>query len=211
MKIKRKIFDTVIILGFGILAFICLNFVARKIVGQHETQDVAMAITDIPAYTEITEDNVNNYFKLVDANVELVTDTTVTNLNSLVGHFTDETIRNREVIDTSSFSSKKDVLSKFKNPYEGSFAVSNFSDATSGRIRKGDYVAVYALDEITDEIVEVASSLYISGAFDGSGNEIANSDTTTTAVCFNYFIDEKDQEALVKKIAGKSLTIVKIK
>lgn len=76
--------------------------------------------------------------------------------------------------------------------------------------RAGD-VAVYALDEITDEIVEVASSLYISGAFDGSGNEIANSDTTTTAVCFNYFIDEKDQEALVKKIAGKSLTIVKIK
>lgn len=211
MKTKKKILDVALIIGFAVLVFMCLNFAARTIVGQHETQMIAMAITDIPAYKEITEDNVNNYFKLVDANVEFVTDSTVTDLNALVGQFTDEPIRNREIIDTSSFNRKKDILSKYKNPYEGSFAVSNYSDAASGRIRKGDYVSVYAFDELSGEIVEVMDKLYISGAFDGSGNEIENSDTTTTAVCFNYYINKKEQETFVKQIADKSLTIVKIK
>lgn len=211
MKTGKKIFDVILIIGFAILAFICLNFAARKIAGQHETKKVALAIADIPAYTEITEDNVNNYFKIYDISVEVVTDNTVTDLTDLVGDFTKEPIRNKEVIVSSSFSSKKDALSMFKDPYEGSFAVSSYSDATSGRVRKGDYVSVYARDDVTGEIVEVVNKLYISGVFDSSGNEIANDDTTTIAVCFNYYINGKDKEELVEKTFGKDLFVVKIK
>lgn len=211
-KRKRTIRDVIIMIVFAVIAFFSLTYASRKIANQHSTSDIVMAVKEVPEYTEITKENVKEYFKKVNVNDELITDDTIKDTDDVIGYFTKEKIRANFPIVKDQLSTKKDELSQYEKPFEGSFAVSAFSDAASGRIRKGDFVKIYAYDDSVKELIEVNSTpIYIANVYDSAGVEIAADDNVTTAVSFNYYIEESEQIALMESLAGKTLSVLKVK
>ena len=212
MKKSNRVLDIIIILIFALLAFVGLSFASRYLMGQYETKDVIITKVEVPAYTEITKDNFSKYFTTCSINKEALTENSIELSEDIIGRFTTAPLREKEIVIADQFSTQKDILSQYENPFEGSFAVTSFSNAASGRIRKGDYVMLYTIDEKTGAQTEATKKpIYISGVFDSSGGEITNDDMISCAVSFNYYINGSEKEEFVDRIFGKKLTVVKEK
>ena len=82
-------------------------------------------------------------------------------------------------------------LDKYKSGYEvTSFAVSNFDKGINGKLREGAIIDIYAVDPATDELTLYVSDVYVSGAYDSSGNEL----TTEGGVAQSFTVYVKSYE-----------------
>lgn len=213
-KLKGKLSGlktALIMFAFGLIAFFCLLMVVKKASGSYDKTDILVAIKDVAPNTEITEENVDEYFTTASADIKFAGKNTIKDKKEIIGKYNTELIRESENINSSIFSDAEDVKSQFTSPVEGSFAVSSFSDAVSGRIRKGDYVDVYVVDAAT-KVTTKATHLpvYISNVYDGNGVLIETSDSATTALSFNFLMEKHDEEEFYSAIAGNSVIVTKV-
>lgn len=214
MKAKKNNIKTVsIILIFAIICFICLLTITRKVNGNYDVVKLIVANKELPVNTEITKKNVNDYFSEVTVDAKLCSKDSIKDMKSLVGKYVSETIYEKELVHTASFSSKKEVIEKYTEPYEGSIAVEEFSDAVSGTIRSGDYVNIYVIDSENNEVKKVneGDAIYISSAFDSNGNRIAPGDMEAVAVSFNFYIEKSESQAFYEKISNNKIILTKVK
>ncbi|WP_294359930.1 hypothetical protein [uncultured Clostridium sp.] len=214
MKAKKNSIRTIsMILVFAVICFICLLMVARRASGNYDVVNLIVANQELPLNTEITEENVNKYFSEVTVNAELSSKDSIKDMKILVGKFTSEPIYKKELVHTASFSSKKEILEEYDDPYEGSIKVEEFSDAVSGTIRAGDYVNIYVIDELSNESKKVnkENAIYISNVFDSNGARIEPGDEESVAVSFNFYIEKSESQEFYENVTNKKIILTKVK
>lgn len=91
-------------------------------------------------------------------------------------------------MDASQMVLKSDVaesdaiLDKYKDGYEiTAISADTFVGGVNGSVRKGDIVNIYALDPATEELVLMAENVYVSDAYDNSGNKITEDASVATS------------------------------
>lgn len=200
-----------IMFAFGVIAFICLLMVVKKANGNYDNTKILVAIKDVAPNTEITEENVDEYFTKASADIRFARKNTIKDKKDIIGKYNTELIRESENINTEIFSDTEDINAQYDSPVEGSFSVSSFSDAVSGRIRKGDFVDVYVIDSATKVTTKASNQpIYISNVYDENGALIENSDNKTNAMSFNFLMEKHEEQEFYGAIAGNSVIVTKV-
>lgn len=208
-NMKNKIKTISIAILFALIALIVLVYINTKVINKDDTIQAVIAVKSVAHNTQITSQNVNEYFKVEKINSNLVTGDTLKNMDGLVGKYVSaDVIYDKATVNSSMFSSKKDIMDKYDNPVRLSFSVSSFSDAVCGRIRTGDFVDIYGVSNVSSQ--DILKSAYVEGVYDSSGVEIQNSDTTTTAVAFTVIINSGDENKLLEMIKNSKVVITKV-
>lgn len=207
---KNKIKTISIAILFALIALIALIYINTKVIVKDDTMDAVIAVKNVAHNTQITEQNVNEYFKVEKVNSNIVTDKTIKSLNGLVGKYVStDMIYDKATINSDMFSSKEDIMDNYKNPIKISFSVAAFSDAVCGRVRTGDFIDIYGVSSISSQ--DILKNAYVENVYDSSGVEILNSDTTTSATAFTVIIESGDENQLLELLKNSKVVITKVK
>lgn len=207
---KGKIKTISLAICFALIAFIALVYINSRVVGNDDSVETVVAVKNIAHNTEITKQNINDYFRVEKVSSSLVTDKTLKSLDGLVGKYVSaDVIYENALVNSQMFSSKKDVIESFNNPVRMSFNVGSFSDAVCGRIRSGDIIDIYGVS--TSKSQDILKNAYVENVYDSSGLKIDNSDSTTSATAFTVIIESGDENKLLEMIKNSKVVITKVK
>lgn len=206
---KGKIKTISLAICFALVAFVALIYINSKIIGNDDSVETVVAVKDIAHNTEITKQNINEYFKIEKVSSSLVTDKTLKTLDNLAGKYVSaDLIYENAPVNSQMFSSKKDIIESYTNPVRMSFNVGSFSDAVCGRIRSGDIVDIYGVTSSKSQ--DILKSAYVEDVYDSSGNKISNSDSTTSATAFTVVIESGEENKLLEMLKNSKVVLTKI-
>ena len=166
----RKWKEKLPILGFslilGIAAFVGLLWLERQSLKDLEKKNVIVCKETCVAGETITEKNVNDFFSVVAVPKELVTSTTVADLQEVIGYYPDKTISAGEILYTGMLQ-KENLTENMESPVEIS-VTAEIDYAVAGRIRKGDCVNVYVRDNqsstyelVLEQVIMIRKNMWI--------------------------------------------------
>ncbi len=162
-----------------------------------DTINVMYASQSVPKNTYIPAEKYGEYFKVASTDISLIPETAITSPNILPekGVYIENALVPNQMIYIDDLSENDPVMDKYVDAkYETSIAVNSFKAAMSGQIRKGDIINVYAQDPVTDELILLATNVYVENAYDANGN-ICSSDKDV-AVSFNIWTTSEDIEGI---------------
>lgn len=210
---KKKVTLRIMTIAFvmSVIAFVTMLLVEKSILTNYEKMTVVVAKTDILENTPITEENVEEYFMLMEIPKEAVLDNAITELSDIKEYITSQNMQLKEQLTSNKMlNTTSDILQSFNEPVEVSLMVDNLSYAVSGTLRKGDRVDIVAYVDMIEKKSEVVlSNVYISGTYTTTGEEVTadSSSELLNSVVFNFIIEKKDY---LDFIDGTSLGGVKL-
>lgn len=212
MEKSKKINITTILVAIfiGIVAFFGLSVVAKNVTGSYETEEIVIASKKIPKGTKITKENVKEYFTIQKVPTNITTKENVKKLEDVEEKYVFDDIRASSPVYKDEFTTEEELVS-FMNPDTASFAVSQFSDAASGTIRRSDHINIYAIDKDTGENKLVMENAYVEDAFDSSKVLIEPGDTEKAATSLNIIIEKSEEENFYTDIEDKDIKVTKVK
>lgn len=200
-------------LVLAIIAFVFVIFVETKMMSNYEKADAVVAIKDIPAYTQITKNNISEYFKVEQLPKDIKMAGAYTKIEDIKDVIIAYDIETGEQITKKKLVSvENNILIEYDDPVLLSIRCENLSNAVSGTLKKGDIVDIVAMNPM-DEITEVIKEdVYIMGSYDTSGNEVTiNDPTSNTAVVFNILCERSEYESLLLETSRNSSIIKLVK
>jgi hypothetical protein len=207
---KGKIKTISLAVCFAIVAFVALVYINSRVIGRNDSVETVVAMKNIAHNTEITKQNINDYFKIEKVSSDLVTDKTLKSLDGLVGKYvSSDIIYEKALVNSQMFSSKKDIVENFNNPVRMSFSVGSFSDAVCGRIRSGDIVDIYCVSSLKSQ--NILKNAYVENVYDSSGIKIENWNSTTSATAFTVIIEGGEENKLLEMIKNSKVVLTKVK
>lgn len=207
---KGKIKTISLAVCFAIVAFVALVYINSRVIGRNDSVETVVAMKNIAHNTEITKQNINDYFKIEKVSSDLVTDKTLKSLDGLVGKYvSSDIIYEKALVNSQMFSSKKDIVENFNNPVRMSFSVGSFSDAVCGRIRSGDIVDIYCVSSLKSQ--NIMKNAYVENVYDSSGIKIENWNSTTSATAFTVIIEGGEENKLLEMIKNSKVVLTKVK
>lgn len=173
---KENVKNLIIALVFGVVAFVVLLIVNSRI-SQNEVQ-MMWSVKDIPQGTTLTKDNIDSYISLKPTNDCIRNGDMVTNKKQLIGMTALRQIKSSELLQTSFFTKEEYIKKNFNNPVLVSFSATDFTGATNGIIRRGDYINVAKL---VDENAVTSQTFTASTgtSSEENGTDAANSTDTS--------------------------------
>lgn len=218
-------------LVMAVIVFVALIVLQTGITNKYEKKGVVIAKVDIPANTDITAANVDEFFGTIDYDVTKLPDLAVKTeqKDSLINTITLAEIPKGQIVTEKSYISRDTITGDLarlsgSDLVEYSFAVDSIADAVAGTIRRGDIVDIYLFysdvtdgKELMDAPIEkvVLDGIHIKQAYDSSGAAIVDGDEGTAASMFDIVASRDDVDELngllLKKMRGGYLkmTIVK--
>ena len=227
--IGRFMFALVLAIG----VFVAIVAIQTKITEKYEKAKVIVAAQTIPAKQDITEENFNTFFKIVEKDKKKIAEGAFVEGDE---HLLYDTITTQEIAMNQDITANmRQEKSEIENAIAklgdidtedlvvSSFSIDSIAQGVAGTLRRGDIVdiTVYYVpkdeedERLTLEVDDVelvkAENVYIAHAYDGGGVEIQPGDTTTTATLFTVVADaEKIDEINTQKMAhGSYFNIVR--
>lgn len=200
-KWKEKLPVLVIALVLGLVAFIGLLWVERQSLKDLERKPVVVCIADCPAGEPVTESNVRKYFSITDVAESLVTSTTLTSLDELVGSYPKMQISDGEIIYTTMMN-QNNPTENLEQPVEIS-VTAEIDYAVAGRIRKGDVVNVYVRDSRSNVYELILEQVVVQNVYDSTATVISNGDSNALASMFTFCVEASVAESLGKLYTGE--------
>ena len=160
-------------------------------------KNVVVATQDIRVNAYITPDKVDDYFKVISVDGAAVADNAYTSIKDLKekGFYTNIPIGSGQMVYTGNLKPTDARLDKYKSGYEvTSISVSNFDKGVNGKLREGAIIDIYAVDPAIDELTKYAEDVYVTGAYDSSGNELSTQEGV--AQSFTIYVKEAEIENL---------------
>lgn len=195
-KKEKKTITVLIPALMAIALFVVLVMYQESILRGYDNAKMVVAIAEIPERTNITKDNVGQYFKVKDVRKSLKVEGAVNDTEKLIGLTTTNKILKNQVISTEWFVNPEDYILSLNNPIEMSVGVEKASDAVGGTLRSGDYVDVNVIiDGKSEKVIEGA---YVKTALDSSNAVAEESDSVATT--FILVIDESNKARLSEKL-----------
>lgn len=132
------------------IIFILLVLIQNKIVKDVEQKSVVVASVDVPQGLVLTEDNMQNYFKVETRDASTVPSVSFDSGYPLVGKVTSRKILAEEVV-TDSCITEQDVYGDVEDPVELSIDVTKIGMGVGGTLRAGDLVDVKVIIDMSQE------------------------------------------------------------
>lgn len=228
-KIKEKRHGSILPVAFLVaiivagVVYVSMLRMEVNILNDYEKVTVYTIASDIAKNTVITEDNTDMYFTTTEVEKSVLPADAIYNLEDIEGKAISFDATLGTILTRSMFYSINDIYSKYNNPKEIGLSMSDISQAVGGIIRTGDYVDVYILTKQNTSSLSSAeldtyrpmktapiySHVYVSKAFDSSGNVIENSDKTSVCQRINVIVGEDEVNTLYKSILDGSIYISK--
>lgn len=191
-------------------------------------EKVYLSAKEIPEGTEITEDNLNQYFKAKDMDTRVIPENYISvdsaTIGELVGQYADKKYLENEVITFDGFE-KYNAREGMTNPVEVSFAVSGVDQVVAGTLREGDMINIYcvrALDATSSSLFGERYSvdlLYgnkiITNAFTSGGVYVQNTNSngaedTTPVTMLTIFIEAGEEEKFFGTLTEGSIRVSRV-
>lgn len=202
-KKEKKTITVLLPALIAIALFIVLVMYQESILRGYDNEKMVVAIAEVPERTNITKDNVGQYFKVKDVRKSLKVEGTVNDTEKLIGLTTTNKILGNQVVSTEWFVNPEDYILSLNTPIEMSIGVEKASDAVGGTLRSGDYVDVNVIiDGKAEKVIEGA---YIKTALDSSNAVAEEKDDVATT--FILVIDESNKTRLLEKLDAGQLFV----
>ena len=211
-KFESKSLTRIIISLFvAIAAFIGATYYESYLLSDKNVSNVVVAIADIEDGMLIDANNVSKYFTTKEVNSNLVTKSTLTEIEQVNGKVAVD-ISSGEIITAQRFYDTSYVLDQFEDPVEMTFSISENYRSVSGSIREGDLVDIMEIvtENGSKRSQVIMKSAYVLCVYDSSGAPIARDDKKSTASMFKIFIERSDQEHYNLAFANSQLSISKV-
>lgn len=208
-KEKGTFIKIVVSLVFALIIFIVLINVEKSMMKNYEKTKVVVCKKNIEKQMEITKDNVNNYFELIEVPSNIVPDTAIKKIEDVNFGITLTNISKKEILRKDDIVSNDKLVKDIKNPVITSISIKTLDKAVGGVLRKGDIVNISLVREDNDKTL-LLKKVYILEAMNSSG-EILSKDSVGAATIFNIVVDKKDAQKLKEVVdENKELTLVKV-
>ena len=200
----------------AVVLYAGLLILEHAIITEDDTNNVYVALNDVNPDTYITEDNFDEYFVLSERAVRTLPAGCITDKNNLTNHTVREYLAAGNVATDSILKSREAMVSDIKDGVIISFSVSNATKAVSGRVRPGDRVNVWTVNDTSnnklksEESVPIAKNLYIIDTFDSSGVRIPVNDETSIATMFTVMIPSEIEDTFYEEIFNNEIILSKI-
>lgn len=171
---------------------------------------VVVAKEDLRVNAYVTPEEVDEYFTVKQIDASLVTESMVTKLSQLKekAFYINAPVSAGEILYEQDIYATNAKLDKYLSGYEvTSISVSNFDRAVNGKLREGDIIDIYAVDQATDELTLYAEDVYVAAAIDSSGNELKTDEGS--AVSFTIRVREEEKESINQAINFGEIQIYK--
>lgn len=207
-KWRGKISMLLIGLMFSGVAFAALLWIERQSLKDLEKKPVARCIRLCPAGEEITGENVQEYFEIVQVAAALATAQTYGSLDGMLGSYPSRTIEAGEIVYSPVLSMEAEP-DRMLAPVELSITA-DIALAVAGRIRKGDTVNVYVENRDTKTYELVLEQVVVQGAYDANAALISMGNEHALASMFTFCVEASAAEKLEELYDGK-VAILKIR
>lgn len=200
----------------AVILYAGLLILEHAIITEDDTNNVYVALNDVSPDTYITEDNFGEYFILNERAVRTLPAGYITDKNNLINHTVREYLAAGNVATDGILKSREAMVSDIKDGVIISFSVQNATKAVGGRIRPGNRVNVWTVNDTSnnrlksEESVPIAKNLYIIDTFDSSGVRIPVNDETSIATMFTVMIPSEIEDAFYEEIFSNEVIISKI-
>lgn len=180
----------------------CLIFLFMRNQARMETlkEPVVCAKQNISANTYISKDKVDQYFEEKMVDVTAVPANVIKSLSEFPkeGFYVENSLSEKEMVHADDVEVTDTVMEKYGDETKlTSFAVDSFDHSVSGSIRHGNLVDIYAMDPASEQLVLMATNVYVEDVYNNSGEKITDEGV---AVAFTIRVAPEETEAINKAI-----------
>lgn len=206
----KKAKGLILVIVIAIAIFAMLISIEQSQINKYERIDIAVAYTEVPRGTKITEENVDTYFKIEKCSNNLKSEHNITELSNLIGMYAKNNIHKSTVLQKEEFASYNFVNESITDEVSVSFSVSSLDAAMNGTLRMGDVIRIYVVSDQNGEITEcLPYEVIIENVYDSTGKLIAPTDLAI-ASNFSITIDKSDEGDFYELINTGSVKVVKV-
>ncbi len=203
MRKKKNKTKTVLICAVFVI-LICI--IAGKCLGD-STNDVVVAACDIKAGTQIDSNNINTYFKLAKVNKDVIPNSYYESVESLNGKVVRYDMYSNTLITDNFILDENSYISGLKNPVITGIRATDSSQFAGGVIRKGDFIDISVVDDMTNECTNIISNVYVDGAFNNDGTEIT--DENGCAMILNVLVEKENEQYINQMLETGKIRVCK--
>lgn len=181
----------------GIVTMVIYMAITSKVEQEQLKTKVVVMEKSVPKNTTLGQDDIANYFKEVMVEQSAVPKSAYQSLSELPkGEFyIKEQMDESQMVLKSDLTETDAILDKYKDGYEvTAISAETFVGGVNGSVRRGDIVDIFALDPATEELVLMAENVYVSDAYDSSGNKVT--EDTSVATSFNIYTTKDEVEQI---------------
>ncbi len=181
----------------------------RKIISDYEKEMVYAACTAIPKGTIITEQNQEQYLRLVEVDKRIVPSTALQDMEQIKGLVAAGNIESGVLLSKGMFERWNEITAGMEEPVVAGFKAEDLYQVTGGVLRAGDRIHIYTVSE-GGQAGLIWKNVYVAQAFDSGGTAIKGEDTVSAAQRLNVYLDAVDVERFYTELARGTLRVVKV-
>lgn len=212
-KKDRNLKLLVISFILAVLLFIVLVAIEKSILSDYERTWVVVAAREVEPGTEITAENVQEFFVRMEMDVSKKPEQASSDLKDLENMVVMQPLVLNEIVLPHHLAAKESLLQDIRNPIEIGFQVSHPDQVVGGILRPGDLIDISVVQKeqqsMSERNMEILQHAYISRVFDANGTPIERGQNTP-AVIINIIIDKENEGKLNEAIAGGTVRVSKI-
>ncbi len=195
----------------AVILFVILINIEAGMLKNYEKTTVVRAKRDIMAGTEISKENLEEFFYLGEVMASQSMEEPVTKLNILENKvITDDLLKN-EALSHSDIRTKDYSIQELSEPVEIAVKVTDLAEAVGGILRKGDRIDISVYDKETKECETILTNVCVQKALDQSGKEIDVYAKDSPATMINILIERNMQDNINEILEDHTIRIGKIR
>ena len=183
----------------GVVAFTIFSL-ERAMLADYATANVVVAIADVTAGVDLSEENVANYFAVQEVPADMVPEGAYTDVNAMVDQFVATDIKAKEIPVASNFTNMAAL--DIENPVETSFSLSDVSQVVAGTLRRGDEISISVTNPSNSALNGIVlEHVLIKEAYSADG-VVLNVGDAGQATMFTVIISQEDEQTLNSVLAS---------
>lgn len=201
---KKKRYRSIVMIAVILAVVVFVFFAARNNAGEK----VVTSRSDIKCGTVITKENIAELFYIKSVSSDLLPQCFYKNASELDGMTIKSDLSANTIIQDNFVAEDVNPLYRMKNPVISGIKASDISQFAGGVIRKGDLVNISVIDGTTNECMSVLNNVYVTGAYNSDGTDIA--DDASCAMALNILIESEEEQKLNSMISLGELRVCMI-
>ncbi len=197
---------------FVVITFVILIVVSNQLVNPNGLTQVYYSKKPISVNTEITDKNVDDYFRSQKEDSSKVIDGAITNKTALEKKYVTTAMLKNEQVSSKMLDLTADKTKGIKNLIEQSINFSDIADDVGGTLRPGDIVNLFLTETTSNSIITKPElkNVEISKAITTDGQLISRDDATKAASKLTLYLSAGDGLKLDNALALGKVKVQKV-
>ena len=210
---KKSFWPGVIVVSFlaALITFMIMLQVEKNALSAYEKVSVWCTKKEVIKGTEITPQNVEEFFVQLEIDKNKVPDKYIVLPDEVMGKQLDITMPKGSILVTTMFADVEREMDLINNPVVVGCKGEDLFQLVSGVLRKGDRVHIYTVDEDMEQTYLLWENVTVYEVFDTAGKSIPSTDSATPAARVNLLLEKGRAEMFFNELNSGSLRLVQVK